>query len=132
MPAQRAKNGKPHVVPLSTFAQEALAEVPRFLECDFVFTTTHRSPVSGFSKMVRRLSEGSHISGWRLHDLRRTAASGMARLRVAPHVIERVLNHIAGTISGVAAVYNRYGYDDEKTDALEQWGAHLAELNTLK
>ncbi|WP_158246602.1 site-specific integrase [Erythrobacter sp. SAORIC-644] len=131
IPAERAKNGKPHVVPLSRFAQEVLTEVPRFLDCDFVFTTTHRSPVSGFSKMVRRLSEGSGTSGWRLHDLRRTAASGMARLRVAPHVIERVLNHISGTISGVAAVYNRYGYDDEKADALEQWGARLTELNTL-
>jgi integrase len=131
IPAERAKNGKPHVVPLSTFAQEVLAEVPRFLDCDFVFTTTHRSPVSGFSKMVRRLSEGSNTTGWRLHDLRRTAASGMARLRVAPHVIERVLNHISGTISGVAAVYNRYGYDDEKADALQQWGVRLAELNKL-
>jgi integrase len=131
IPAARAKNGKPHVVPLSRFAREVLTEVPRFLDCDFVFTTTHRSPVSGFSKMVRRLSEGSGTSGWRLHDLRRTAASGMARLRVAPHVIERVLNHISGTISGVAAVYNRYGYDDEKADALEQWGARLTELNTL-
>jgi len=131
IPTERAKNGKPHVVPLSKFAQEVLAEVPRFLDCDFVFTTTHRSPVNGFSKMVRRLSEGSNTSGWRLHDLRRTAASGMARIRVAPHVIERVLNHISGTISGVAAVYNRYGYDDEKADALEQWGARLAELNML-
>jgi len=114
IPTEHAKNGKPHVVPLSKFAQEVLAEVPRFLDCDFVFTTTHRSPVNGFSKMVRRLSEGSNTSGWRLHDLRRTAASGMVRIRVAPHVIERVLNHISGTISGVAAVYNRCGYDDEK------------------
>jgi integrase len=128
MPAERAKNGKPHVIPLSGFAQDVLAEVPRFLDCDFVFTTTHRTPVSGFSKMVQRLSEGSATSGWRLHDLRRTAASGLARMRVPPYVIEKVLNHISGTISGVAAVYNRHGYDDEKADALEQWGVHLAEL----
>jgi integrase len=128
IPAERAKNGKPHVVPLSAFALAKLAEVPRFLDCDLVFTTTHRTPVSGFYKMVRRLSKGSGTSGWRLHDLRRTAASGMARAGVSPHVIERVLNHVSGTISGVAAIYNRYGYDKEKTEALEAWGAFLGSL----
>lgn len=125
IPADRSKNGKPHVVPLSAFALKVLSEVPRFLDCDYVFTTTHRSPVSGFSKMLRRLSEGSQTSDWRLHDLRRTAASGMARAGVAPHVVEKVLNHISGTISGVAAVYNRYGYDGEKSQALEEWGNFL-------
>ena len=128
IPAERSKNGKPHVVPLSGYALDVLNEVPRFLDCDFVFTTTHKSPVSGFSKMVRRLSEGSHTSGWRLHDLRRTAASGMARASVAPHVVEKVLNHISGTISGVAAVYNRYGYDVEKRQALDQWGQYITAL----
>ncbi|MGR3604811.1 tyrosine-type recombinase/integrase [Sulfitobacter sp.] len=129
IPAERSKNGKPHVVPLSVYALAVLDEVPRFLDCDYVFTTTRRSPVSGFSKMLRRLSEGSQTSGWRLHDLRRTAASGMARLGVAPHVVEKVLNHISGTISGVAAVYNRYGYDQEKRNALEQWGQLLEGYN---
>lgn len=125
IPADRSKNGKPHVVPLSTYALGILSEVPRFLACDFVFTTTHKSPVSGFSKMLRRLSKGSQTSGWRLHDLRRTATTGMARANVQPHVVEKVLNHISGTISGVAAVYNRYAYDEEKCDALEGWGQVL-------
>lgn len=125
IPAERSKNGKPHVVPLSAYALAILSEIPRFLDSEFVFTTTRKSPVSGFSKMLRRLSEGSQTSSWRLHDLRRTAASGMARAGVAPHVVEKVLNHISGKISGVAAVYNRYGYETEKRDALENWGAHL-------
>lgn len=125
IPAERSKNGKPHAVPLSAYALKVLSAVPRFTDCDYVFTTTHRSPVSGFSKMLRRLSEGSKTSNWRLHDLRRTAASGMARAGVAPHVVEKVLNHISGTISGVAAVYNRYGYDSEKRTALERWGQAL-------
>jgi integrase len=129
IPADRSKNGKPHVVPLSLYALDVLNEVPRFLDCDYVFTTTRNSPVSGFSKMLRRLSEGSQTSDWRLHDLRRTAASGMARAGVAPHVVEKVLNHISGTISGVAAVYNRYGYDREKREALETWGEYLAQLS---
>ena len=128
IPADRSKNGKPHVVPLSAYALDIMSEIPRVLDCDYVFTTTHKSPVSGFSKMLRRLSEGSQTSGWRLHDLRRTAASGMARASVAPHVVEKVLNHISGTISGVAAVYNRYGYDAEKRDALQDWGQYIAAL----
>lgn len=129
IPADRSKNGKPHVVPLSPYALDFLNEVPRFLDCDYVFTTTRNSPVSGFSKMLRRLSDGSQTSNWRLHDLRRTAASGMARAGVAPHVVEKVLNHISGTISGVAAVYNRHGYDREKREALETWGEYLAQLS---
>jgi integrase len=128
IPSERSKNGKAHVVPLSAFALEILGEVPRFLDCDYVFTTTRKSPVSGFSKALRRLSEGSQTSDWRWHDLRRTAASGMARLGVAPHVVEKVLNHVSGIISGVAAVYNRYGYGDEAREALEGWGGTLAQL----
>jgi hypothetical protein len=64
---------------------------------------------------------------WRLHDLRRTATTGMARLGVAPHVADRVLNHQSGTISGVAAVYNRFQYLKERSDALEVWGRFVEE-----
>jgi integrase len=128
IPGSRSKNGKPHVVPLSSCAISMLNEVPRFLDCDYVFTTTHRSPVSRFSKMLRRLSDGAQTYGWRLHDLRRTAATGMARASVAPYVVEKVLNHVSGTISGVAAIYNRYGYDFEKQNALENWGKQLFDL----
>lgn len=129
IPTERSKNGKPHVVPLSAYALALLNEIPRFLDCDFVFTTTRRSPISGFSKALRRLWAATDATDWRLHDLRRTAASGMARASVPPHVVEKVLNHISGTISGVAAVYNRYAYDPEKRDALETWGASLTELD---
>ena len=128
IPADRSKNGKPHVVPLSAYAVSLFTGIPRFLNCDFVFTTTRRSPISGFSKALRRLWVATDASDWRLHDLRRTAASGMARAGVAPHVVEKVLNHVSGTISGVAAVYNRYAYDPEKRQALEDWGAFLAKL----
>lgn len=125
IPADLSKNGKPHVVPLNDFALRLLAEVPRFPECDWVFTTTRRSPISGFSKALRHIHAESQTSEWRLHDLRRTAASGMARAGIAPHVVEKVLNHISGTISGVAAVYNRYGYDAERREALDKWGSFL-------
>jgi integrase len=128
IPSDRSKNGKAHVVPLNQFAIRYLSEVPRFLDCDYVFTTTRRSPISGFSKALRRLWEATGSSDWRFHDLRRTAASGMARERVAPHVVEKVLNHTSGSISGIAAIYNRWGYDPEKRAALELWGAYLESI----
>lgn len=128
--AELSKNGKPHVVPLNDFALRLLGDVPRFPDCDWVFTTTRRAPISGFSKALRHIHAQSKTSEWRLHDLRRTAASGMARAGVAPHVVEKVLNHISGTISGVAAVYNRYFYDAERRDALDKWGSFLDGLNS--
>ena len=69
---------------------------------------------------------------WTIHDLRRTAASGMAGLGIAPHVVEAVLNHKSGTIKGVAAVYNRYSYSAEKRAALEAWARALDAIVTGK
>jgi integrase len=68
------------------------------------------------------------IPDWRLHDLRRTATTGMARLNFPPHVVDKVLNHVSGTIRGVAAVYNRFEYLDERRAALEAWGRHVDNL----
>ncbi len=65
---------------------------------------------------------------WRIHDLRRTAASGMAQLAVPPHIIERVLNHTTGALGGVARIYNRYGYLAEMRGALERWSGRVDEL----
>jgi len=63
-----------------------------------------------------------------LHDLRRTAASGMARIGIAPHIVDKILNHTSGTISGVAAVYNRFEYLNERRAALESWGNYVLQL----
>ncbi|HEY9090640.1 tyrosine-type recombinase/integrase [Parasphingorhabdus sp.] len=128
LPAERSKNGEENAVPLNEMALQMLEEMPRFEGSDLIFTTNGTSPINGFSKFLGRLQDGSETANWRLHDLRRTAASGMARASVPPHVIEKVLNHISGTISGVAAVYNRYGYDAEKRAALDKWGKHLETL----
>lgn len=131
IPAERAKNGKKHYVPLSTFALGILNEIPRFLDTDYVFTTTRNTPVSGYSKWLRRLLVESETSGWRYHDLRRTAATNLAKLGVRQEVTEKILNHISGIISGVAAVYNRHNFSDEKREALEKWGQRLAELSPI-
>jgi integrase len=72
------------------------------------------------------------IAPWALHNLRRTFATGLAELSVAPHVIERLLNHAGGTISGVAAIYNRFKYQDEMREAIKLWEARLHGLITLR
>jgi hypothetical protein len=74
-------------------------------------------------------SSAPHRHGARhLHDLRGTAATGMAELGIAPHVLDRVLNHVSGTISGVAAVCNRFDYLDERRAALDAWGRFVEAL----
>ena len=124
IPAHRAKNAQRHTVPLSPPALEILRVVPRFAGSDYVFTTTGQTPISGFGRVKYRLDCALGSSDWRTHDLRRTVASGLARLGIEPHVIEKVLNHRSGIIAGVAAVYNRYAYEQEKRAALDRWAAY--------
>jgi integrase len=68
------------------------------------------------------------IPPWRLHDLRRTAATGMAEIGIAPHIVEAALNHISGAKAGVAGTYNRAAYAEEKRAALERWATHVQGL----
>jgi len=129
LPSHRTKNGHAHSVPLSDAVMDILTTIPRVADTDLIFTTNGRTPVSGWGKAVKRLSDESRVSAWRIHDLRRTAASGMARLGVQPYVVEKILNHVSnGQISGVAAVYNKYLYLKEKMEALERWGRFLRDL----
>ena len=93
-----------------------------------MFTTTGRTPVSGWSKLKARLDATMNIPPWRLHDLRRTAATGMAEIGIAPHIVEAALNHVSGARAGVAGTYNRAAYAPEKRAALERWAAHVEGL----
>ena len=127
IPGTRTKNKLAHVVPLSPLASEILATV-KPVEGDFMFTTTGRSPVSGWSKLKARIDERAGIRPWRLHDLRRTAATGMAEIGIPPHIVEAALNHVSGAKSGVAGTYNRAAYTNEKKAALERWAAHIVGL----
>ncbi len=68
------------------------------------------------------------IPPWRIHDLRRTAATGMAELGIAPHIVEAALNYVSGAKAGVAGTYNRAAYATEKKAALERWAAHIEGL----
>ena len=127
IPAERTKPGRTHEVPLSKSAIRLLKNLPK-LHDDLVFPARGKdNPASGFSKWKRQLDTMAGMSDWRVHDLRRTVASGMAQLKVPPHIIERVLNHTTGTLGGVAGVYNRFGYLDEMRAALELWAASLTQ-----
>jgi integrase len=126
LPGSRTKNHRPHVVPLALMACEILAGVPRIDGCDFVFSTNGKTPISGWSKAKARLDAAMGVAPWRLHDLRRTAVTGMAELGIAPHVIELCVNHVSGARAGVAGVYNRSEMLPERRAALERWALHLA------
>ena len=137
IPKERAKNGVAHEVPLSDQAVQILKALPAVAHLKgapaFVFTTTGKTAVSGWSRAKTQIDrELPAVPAWTLHDLRRTAASGMAGLGIAPHVVEAVLNHKSGSIKGVAAVYNRYNYKDEKRGALAAWGRKVEALTTGK
>ena len=95
----------------------------------YVFSVSGIRPFQNFAVAKSKLDELSNVIGWRLHDLRRTCVSGMARLGVAPHVADKILNHTSGTISGVAAVYQRHEFLPERQAALEPArGAHIDQL----
>ncbi|CAN0593734.1 unnamed protein product [Laminaria digitata] len=128
LPSQRAKNGRQHTVPITDAMLDVLRRVPRFLGSDYVFTTTGRSPVSGFGRVKDRLDKAlpESTEPWIIHDLRRTMSTNLAMLGVPQPVTEALLNHKTGVVSGVAAIYNVYSYADEKKDALALWGRTLS------
>lgn len=117
--AEQTKNGKQHTVALSTQALALIAELPR-LKGDYVFRSMRGNfAATSWSQAKLKFDALSGVSDWRIHDLRRTAATGMARLGTRPDVIKRALNHDAG--DGITAIYNRYSYADELRDALQRW-----------
>ena len=121
IPKQRTKNAKAHVVHLSDQSVALLKSVDQR-------RLLGTKPFRDFTRAKRLLDQFSGVAGWRLHDLRRTCVSGMARLGIPPHIADKILNHNAGTISGVAAVYQRHEFLSERQKALERWGAHVAHI----
>lgn len=128
--SDRTKAGRLHVVPLSDAALFGLCSVQRVGPLIFA---SQADPMGGttfsaWTQAKQRLDIASGVAGWRLHDLRRTAATGMAKLGVSPPVIERVLNHAITSGGPLAAVYQRYDYAAEKRSALDLWAAHVLRL----
>ncbi len=155
LPRERSKNGEANIIPLNSHAIEALdklarqegKERPEWPRTGLLFSTTGKTTVSGFSRAKARLDsemlrlakkdaekaeldpEAVSLTPWRLHDARRTLATGMQRLGIRFEVVEAVLNHTAGVSrSGVAAVYQRHGWGPEKRAALDAWADHCERL----
>jgi integrase len=135
LPGSRTKNRREHAVPMSPAARELIRGMRRIAACEYIFSTNGRTPVSGFSKAKRQLdaemadlADGATIPAWRLHDLRRTCASGMAELGVPLQVTEKVLNHVSGSLGGIVSVYQVHDYLKERRDALERWAEHVQKI----
>lgn len=134
LPSDRTKNKRAHSVPLPREVRRVLAGVTRLEKSKLYFTTTGETPISGFSKghghIVKKMAELSdmEIDHWTFHDLRRTVATGMARIGIPVRVTEAVLNHVSGTGGGIVAVYQRHDYADEKRNALEAWARLVAQI----
>jgi integrase len=126
IPGSRTKNGRAHDVHLSPSAVELIAQLPRIDGSDLLFTTTGRSPISGFSRAKKKLDALSGVSDWTFHDLRRSFATHTTEtLGCSPVVVDKILNHVSGSVKGVAAIYQRGEYREERKAALEAWSAYL-------
>jgi integrase len=148
IPGERTKNKLVHLVPLPDQVLSIIGGVTRIAESDFVFTTTGTSGLGGFSRAKSRLDERmtkpraeepadhevkpAKLKPWTFHDLRRTTATGMADIGIAPHIVEAVLNHVSGHRAGVAGIYNRAQYLPEKARAMQLWADHIDHLVSKK
>ena len=135
VPAEMTKPDRVHDVPLSGPAIDLLNSLPRFESGPFIFSTTSGAkPISGWSKAKLRLDakiiEGrkERLTDWTLHDLRRTAATHMAKAGVPVPVLSAILNHSPGSVQGITAIYNRFRYTEERRQALESWADFVLTL----
>jgi integrase len=137
LPGERVKNGRTHVLPLPSAVLDIFNCISRKGGATKVFPIAGHPDKSldSFSKGAARLrcamtelNGGKKIENFRIHDLRRTVATGMQRLRVPIAVTEAVLNHVSGSLSGIASIYQRHDYLDEKREALQKWNKFLAKM----
>lgn len=134
LPAERCKNHRPHLVPLSAPVVEILearkAEQKAMkMKTALVFTSAGEAPFSGWSRSKGRLDGRAKIAPWTLHDLRRTLVTRLSEdLHIQPHIVEAVVNHVSGSKAGVAGTYNRALYLDERHTALDAWAAYVLRI----
>lgn len=122
IPTERSKNARAHRIYLSDQAMAILAQVPRFTGSDLVFSASGQNQYSRWSQAKKALDRDCGVTGWRLHDIRRTIVTHMAANGVPPHVADKLLSHKTGAINGVAAVYQQHDFFKEQSQALINWG----------
>jgi integrase len=136
IPKQRTKNKREHQIPLSDATMTILGSLPRIGDrVDFVFSTTGRTAVSGFSRAKASVDAviadlAGAMPDWILHDLRRTVATNLQRLGVRLEVTEAVLNHVSGSRAGIVGIYQRHEWAVEKRLALDAWARRLETIVT--
>jgi integrase len=129
LPPVRTKNRRAHDVPLSRQVLAIIANQPRIVGCPYVFTITGEGPITHSSRLKQRLDQQLRfVEHWQFHDLRRSCASGLQRLKYPAEVIEHVLNHRSGVFRGIVGVYQRFPFTDEKRAALQEWSDHIDQL----
>jgi integrase len=134
-PAAITKNGRDHILPYGDTVATLLSSLPDDVELVFPARGNSENAFNGYSpskvrldKFIKGENEKSPVAAWTLHDLRRTFATNLAALGTPIHVTEKLLNHVSGTVSGVAAIYNRHSYIDEMRAAMNDWGKRLMEI----
>jgi integrase len=130
LPAERSKNGRALELVLPAAAWAIIETVPRREGCDYLFGPRHGAGFKAWSasKAALDVELGEAVAAWRVHDIRRTVATGMADIGIEPHHIEAVLNHHGGHRAGVAGIYNRSSYERAVTAALARWSEHVEQL----
>jgi integrase len=130
IPGRRTKNHRAHTLPLPSLAARIIAGVPRVVGRDTLFGDRADSGFTGWARPKAALDArlGDQVEPWRLHDLRRSAATRMADLGVQPHIIEAILNHYSGHRAGPAGIYNRSSYANEVKTALALWSDHICTI----
>ncbi len=129
--AERTKSNRAHELPLSAAALAIIEALPRVDGATWTFPARNApGPATGLAPAKKRLDRLSGVAGWRYHDLRRSAVSGMARLGHAPHIISAVLDHSPASVLGVTAIYLRHKHTKEVAAALEAWADHVVALAT--
>jgi integrase len=123
---ERTKNGKPHVIPLSAAARSIVAGIEQ--TSGYVFPVKGGTYLHNWGAAKEKLDAACGVTGWTIHDLRRTVATGLQRHGVPLPVTESVLGHQGGSRSGIVGIYQRHDYAPEKASALEAWGAHVMAL----
>ncbi|MGI9449815.1 MAG: tyrosine-type recombinase/integrase [Geminicoccaceae bacterium] len=134
LPAERSKVKEARTIPLSPQSLALLRSLPRFDDGDVVFSFTGKTRFDNVGRAKPRLDKaiaaarGEPLPPWRLHDIRRTVATGLQRLGVRLEVIETVLGHVSGSRAGVVGTYQRHRFEDEAKAAIVAWGEHVGAI----